>query len=536
MGQLDPRTPLPPVDVVNTIATQVCLDERHRIFFASESGELCSWTLADLDRYAVNLAHRLHTLGVRPGARVGVLSPNRIEWVLVDLAVMKLGGVTAAVEPGRFGPEHVVDKYGLTLLFAEVESSRGRIHEIGQAALWARDGDVPPGPLPAFGGYDPADIFQIKQTSGSTGVPKGIETTVVSTNSSMVAVQDMFAHGDGDNILVFLPLWFLQQRFWIYSALVFKHDVALSNFDGAIEMAQAVSPTVLMGVPRFYDDLKARILASGAERDGATRQEAIQAQLGGRVRYLWTGSAPATLATLEFFNDGGVPLYQGYGQNETCIVAKNHPGASRVGSAGKVLPDKTVRFDRDGVLIVANRHPVNTRYTWCSPGDNEKIWLATGEVKTYDLGHLDGDGFLYLHGRVDDVISPSMGPNVLVTTVEEKLCELDGIADCVLYGNAKRFICAIVCLSAPEVDLDELGRRVVAMNGSLREEQRIHAIVVAPHRFSVDNGLLNSQFKPRRKDIHQRYAQELELIYGKHNDDEFPPVPPVIVMGQEGRE
>lgn len=526
----------PALDIVNTLALATCTDERHRIHFTA-GGELRSWTLAELDRRAVTVAHRLHELGVRPGSRVGVLSDNRIEWVLVDLAVLKLGGVTAAVEPGRFEPEHITDKYDLTLLFVDGGvgggPGRGRVHSLDAVSEWAesgRDG----GELPGFAGYDPADICQIKQTSGSTGIPKGIETTVASVNSSMVAVQDMFAHGDGDNILVFLPLWFLQQRFWFYSALVYGHDATLARFHDAVEVARATSPTVLMGVPRFYDDLKSRIEATGLPLAADVRRKAIQDHLGGRVRYLWTGSAPATRATLEFFNDGGVPLYEGYGQNETCIVAKNHPGAFRLGSVGKPLPDKIIRFDRDGVLIVGSRHPVNTRYTWCSPGDNEKIWLPSAEVKTHDLGYLDEDGFLYVRGRVDDVISPSMGPNVLLTTVEEKVRGLTDVHECALYGNARRFVTAIISPASPHPDLDRLTREVLALNVTMREEQRIHAMVIADERFSVANGLLNSQFKLKRKEVHRRYAGELELIYDKHNNDEFPPVPPVIVVAGAG--
>ena len=61
----------------------------------------------------------------------------------------------------------------------------------------------------------------------------------------------MFAHRDGDNLLVFLRLVLLQQRYWIYSALVFGHDIALSDLDGALDMAQASPPTVVMGVPGF---------------------------------------------------------------------------------------------------------------------------------------------------------------------------------------------------------------------------------------------------------------------------------------------
>lgn len=522
------RIPRPAHDIINLLALRQCTDEAHSVYFRL-GAELTSWTLAELDQRAVNLARQLHASGVRVGDRVGVLSTNRIEWVLIDLAVLKLGGVTVAVEPGRFDPEQVVEKYGLKRLFAEGEATRGAVQNIDVVLpLTGPPGaDVPE--LPAFAGYDEADICQIKQTSGSTGNPRGIETTAVSVSSSISEVQELFRHGDGDSILVLLPLWFLQQRWWFYSALVFQHDVALSRYEDAVETAQAVAPTVVMGVPRLYDDLKARIRASGAPVDLPERRATIQALLGGRIRYLWTGSAPATRATLEFFNDAEVPLYEGYGLNETCIVAKNHPGAFRLGSVGRVLPNKTIRFDKDGVLVIASHHPVNTRYTWCNPGDNEKIWLPTGEVKTYDLGHVDEDGFLWIHGRVDDVISPSAGPNVLLPPIEALVRDLPGVHDCALYGRAVRFLTAIVS-PGPDLDPPVLIDRIVALNETLRPEQRIHAVIVAAEPFSVPNGLLNTQFKLKRRRIDERFAQELALIYDKHNEDPTPPVPPVLVL------
>jgi long-chain acyl-CoA synthetase len=344
-------------------------------------------------------------------------------------------------------------------------------------------------------------------------MPKGLEATVASVNSSLSAVQEMFSHGDGDNILVFLRLALLQQRYWIYSALINGHDITLSDLDRAIDTARTASPTVIMGVPGFYEELHARLQAALPSDDPMARGTAIQAALGGRIRYLWTGSAPASRAVLQFFNDAGVPLYEGYGLNETCIVAKNHPGAFRLGSVGKVLPHISVRFDKDGILIVGSRSPVNCRYTWCADGANEKAFLPTGEVKTYDLGHVDDDGFLYIHGRVDDILTLSSGRNVLVRLIEEKLREHPSVQECVLFGNGKSFLSAIVSPDVGGTDVESLKDHILAMNKSLLPEQRIHAVLVAQERFSIYNGLLTSQYKPKRNDIYRRHAAELAVIY-----------------------
>ncbi|WP_433261036.1 AMP-binding protein [Actinosynnema sp. CS-041913] len=539
-----------PLDIVATTANG---DTRHRLHHRVD-GRLTSVPLAEVDAGARAVAAWLRDLGVRRGDRVGVLSRNRLEWVLLDLAVLKLGAVTAGFEPDRFDPARVVADFGLALLFTDSpvtgsaagSTSAGptvadptsldstaagpastsptaagdRVRSIAEVADAARTGrDVPPGP-----GYGPADICAIKFTSGSTGSPKGLEVTAASVADSLAAVQDMFHHGDGDNLLVFLGNWFLQQRYWFYSALAHGHDVTLATVDDALDVAREARPTVVMGVPGFYEQLRSLV----ADVPETTRGQAIQDRMGGRIRYLWTGSAPAGRAVLEFFNGAGVPLYEGYGLNETCIVTKNHPGAFRLGSVGKPLPHKTIRFDPDGVLVVGSRFPVNTRYTWSAPGANEKMFLPTGEVRTQDIGYVDDDGFLYIQGRVDDVIALGTGYNVIAPVVEHRLREHRAVHDCVLHGSGRDRLVAVVS-PAPGADLDALREFVARLNGTLLPEQRVHAVVVAAERFSIDNGLLTGQYKPRRGEIHQRHAAGIEAAHAG------PPLAVVRAVNQEER-
>lgn len=517
------------LDVINTIALRTCTDNTHAVRYWT-GGEMRSHTLAEIDHCALKVALRLFRLGVGPRDRVGIMMRNCVEWVILDLAILKLGAVTAGFEPGRFDPPQIVKDYGLKLLFTDHAVAGEVFFGADTIGLWCADAALA-GAVPALhAGYDPSDICAIKFTSGSTGVPKGLEATVASVNSSLSSVQEMFAHGPGDDILVFLRLALLQQRYWVYSAFVHGHDVTLSDIDNVWGAARAARPTVIMGVPGFYEALRARIEADNprAAADPQQRRGAIHALVGNRVRYLWTGSAPASGAVLNFFNEGGVPLYEGYGLNETCIVAKNHPGAFRQGSVGKVLANKKIRFDKDGILIVGSRDPVNCRYTWCEPGTNEKTFLPTSEVKTYDVGYVDEEGYLYIHGRVDDILTLSSGRNVLVRLIEEKLREHPGVHECVLYGHGKPFLTAVVSPAPGEVARESLREHINVMNETLLAEQRIQAFVLASQPFSIDNGLLTSQFKPKRKDILRLYAAELALLYDARDSSRRAPYEPAI--------
>ncbi|CAM5365578.1 Acyl-CoA synthetase OS=Streptomyces alboniger OX=132473 GN=CP975_09375 PE=4 SV=1 [Streptomyces alboniger] len=438
-------------------------------------------------------------------------------------------------------PAAMAAELGLRLLFTSDPhhpydaAGEGAVRGIGQVRVWAFDTAGPSG-LPPHPGYDPADICAIKQTSGSTGPPKSIEATVASTNRSMAAVQEMFDHRDGDNLLVFLPLYFLQQRFWIYSALTHGHDVTLADRTTAARTARAVSPTVIMGVPGFYEQLMTRLKADEGSSAPRGRGAAIQRALGGRVRYLWTGSAPAGRQVLHFFNDAGVPLYEGYGLTEACIVSKNHPGAFRIGSVGRVLPHKWVRFDKDGILIVGSSHPLNTRYTACPPGASEKTFLPTGEVKTHDLGHVDEDGFLYIDGRVDDIVSLSTALNILVPAVEERVRELPGVHDCAVFGDGRPYLAAVVSPTATSPDKEALARDLTKLNTDLHHDQRVYAAVIADEPFSIRNGLLNAQYKLVRARVGARYAADLEGAYERHrigDDGTIGEAAPVLVTVAE---
>ena len=499
---------------INTIALGPYRHGAHSLHLHT-GDTLRSFPLAEIDDRATLMARRLRAMGIRKGDRVGIVSENCVEWIVLDLAIMKAGGVTAGFEPGRFDPLELVKTYGLKLLFGKNLPPGNGLLDMGLAWRWSHGHGVPRDTAALHRGYDAADILAIRLTSGSTGKPKALEVTAGSVDASLAAVQQMFDHGPGDNILVFLPLGCsIQQRYWVYSAFATGHDVAVSNFANFLATAREVRPTVVMGVPGFYEQIKARIEQQSHHlNDMESRRRAIQAALGGRVRYLWTGSAPASRELLHFFNDCGVPLFEGYGLSETCIVAKNHPGAFRLGSVGKVVPGKTVRFDQDGVLIVGSRFPVNTRYSWCQSGDSEKMFLPTAEVRTHDLGRIDEDGFLYILGRVDDIVVLSSGLNVLVRDIEDAVRAHPDVHECVLYGHGKAFLSAIISPGNDMPNVASIKAHIRAWNITCRPEQRIGGMVVLAEPLSRHSGMQTSQLKPVRKAIHRHVATLLQELY-----------------------
>lgn len=473
-----------------------------RISFARLEGTE-SIGLPDLYERAGRLAQRLRARGIGPGDRIGILAANSLEWVLLDLAALRLKAETAGFEPGKFDPaDDLTGRYDLKVLFTDRPAVPGTLPTGDIRALSEKPlGPSEAAPLPPVH-WAPADVTTIKFTSGSTGVPKGLGATVGSIDSSLAAVQEIFEHRPGDDLFVFLPLSLLQQRYWIYSALAHGHDVTVSTYEAAFAALRRTRPTVVMGVPAFYETAKRQIEARlRRSPEGETSGEAARRMFGPRIRYLWTGSAPAAPAMLRFFTEAGLAIYEGYGLNETCIVTKNHPGAEREGSVGQVLPGKEVLLDEEGVISVRSENPVNRGYMYARPGDSERVFAPDGTVRTGDIGHLDEDGFLFIHGRADDVIVLDNGKKIIVRPVEEDMRSSPAIAECVLFCPGQTELVAVVSPATVPADMDAVAARLAATNSRFTKDEQISRVVVADVPFSIDNGLLTSQYKPRRRRI-----------------------------------
>lgn len=489
----------------------------NRITFHSLSGEE-TLDLGELYERAGRLALWMRDAGLGPGDRIGIQAPNCLGWVLLDLAALRLNVVTAGFEPGRFAPDsRYLDRYRLKRFFTDRPWDDPRVVAIAEVPDIAEKA-AGPGRLLAVT-YPAGRVTTLKFTSGSTGEPKGLAATAGSIDSSLRAVQAMFGHGGGDNIFVFLPLSLLQQRYWIYSALCFGHDVTVSTYEAAFATMALARPTVVMGVPGFFETARKHIetRARSARRpegvNASDEREALRAAaqrlFGGRIRYLWTGSAPASPAMLRFFNSVGLPIYEGYGLNETCIVSKNHPGANKVGSVGPVLPEKEVLLDPDGVISVRCDFPVNDRYEYAAPGESERVFGPDGVVRTGDLGEIDDDGFLHILGRADDMIALANGRKVMVRPIEEHMRECPAIDECVVLSPTRTYLVAVVSPAGETVDEEAIAQQLARTNATFGDDARISRVVVASERFSISNGLLTSQFKPIRARIQEAYRDEI---------------------------
>lgn len=456
---------------------------------------------ADLMQQVEHLAAALSAKGVRAGDRIGVCAANGPEWVLLDLAALRLGAITAGFNPGDFRADaELARRYGLSCLFAD-NGGEGTLPIAG-----VRDMAVAGGArAPARPVRSPRDTLALKFTSGSTGAAKALAARYGSAGMSIAATQEMFAHGREDRLFVFLTLSLLQQRYWVYSAILFGCDLVVSTPALALHALRDSAPTVLMGVPAFYETLCQMIKAEGGDRAAA------EAVTGGRIRYMWTGSAPIRGEVLWFLEeDCSLPIYEGYGLNETCIATKNHPRAHRRGSAGRAVRGKEILIGADGIVRVRSLFPVNCRYESAPEGASEQVFEGEDIVVTGDLGHLDEDGYLWIQGRADDVVVLENAKNVSVRPIEEALRGLPGVAQIILCGNGKPHLRAIVEIAAGHAPQTVLA--AVRNAPTAAASHHIQHAIAAVVPLSEANGMLTSQGKPRRAAIIEAHRDLLENL------------------------
>ncbi len=528
-------------DIVNQIIFRLQNCESDITVF--QFGRKTHCQLRELYPRVVRAALYFNKLGLRPGDRVGILAKNSIEWIVIDLTCLATGVINAAFDiNAAYDPAQLIDEYQLRLLFTDVDrylqvpvtdvyNLHTFEHEIDRFSL-AQENNLNAHFKPyQFRGDE---VSTLKFTSGSTGKPKGLGARVNSINDSISHVQDLFNHSSSEALFVFLPLSLLQQRYWIYSAIYFQHNVIITNYEFALLALKLTQPSVVMGVPGFFDLIMASLsqqLKQNTALENECRERILHYQnsgrkalplqcfkpladiLGGNIRYLWTGSAPASLAMLDFFNALGAPLFEGYGMNETCIVAKNCFHAHRPGSAGQVIGSKQILFDANQQILVKSRHPINDRYAHCADPNEQFVFQDDGIVATGDVGYLDDDGFLYISGRIKEVICLANGKNIYPRSIEEKLTQISCIKHAVVFGSGRPYLVAVIVAAHENVTEQAIQTCFDNLNTSLYNDEKLRKYIIADTEFSRENGLLTSQYKVKRQDIYRRYATQIERLY-----------------------
>ena len=349
--------------------------------------------------------------------------------------------------------------------------------------------------------------------------------------SNVTATASVFGDTPDDVRLNFLPLSHIFARtcdLYIWMARGVVLALAESR-ESIVEDCHAVQPTMMNGVPYFFD----RVMRTLKEKGVADQPGMLRTALGGRMRLCCSGGAALPDATYDYYHSQDVVLLQGYGLTETSpVITVNAPGGSKRGAAGRAIEHVEIQIGDDGEILTRGPH-VMQGY-WRRPEATAEVmrdgWFATG-----DLGRIDDEGYLFITGRKKEILVTAGGKNVAPVLLESLLGHDPLILQAMVVGDDQKYLGALLV-----PDLEALQRRAAEAGlaeqstdqllsdaqvrqwyesavhdrlASLSHYEQIQRFCFVESPFSIEKGELTPKLSLRRPVIAEHYAEQIRSLY-----------------------
>ena len=489
------------------------------------------------------LAQGLLARGVGPGDAVAVLSRTRLEWVLLDWAIMSIGAVVVGLYPTNSAKEceYILAHSEAVLVFVENDEQRAKLASVYSGPIvdfdeldeFARPDRTEPYDEPAED-----DLATLIYTSGTTGPPKGCMLTHKNLVTAAIRVQNTL-QDETDTVLLFLPMAHSFARIVHQGAAFHNSTLALVSDAARVPEALArVKPTILPAVPRVYEKIHANVLGEIERSTGLKRAigrwalrvgaknpiadalvfKKVRARLGGRLRLGISGAAPLGVDVMQFFNSLGLLVVEGYGLTETASsLSVNDPENYRYGTVGHVVDGCELRLDEDGEILVRS-DTIFAGY-FKDPAATAAAFTEDGWFRTGDVGEIDADGFLKITDRKKDLIITAGGKNISPQNLENALKASRFVSQALVVGDRRPYVTALLTLDPAEVDASgqdpqELVRTLVdEVNRDRVRVEQIKRFAILPRDFTQEEGELTPTLKLRRRVVHEHFAEQIEQLY-----------------------
>lgn len=449
------------------------------------------------------IAKGLIAAGVKEGERVGIMSRTRIEWTLLDFALVFTGAIPVPIYDTS-SPEQVdwiTSDANIRMVVVETHAHLATVKQIAKGespvvdirciddgaldTMMDSGGKVTDAELDKRAtAAKPDDLATIIYTSGTTGRPKGVMLSHFNFCRHAVGIrQELKVVLEGGTVLQFMTLAHVFARI-IQVACVYAGTVIGYCPDSLrlVEDMGTFRPTLLVSVPRVFEKVysaaeqnataggKLKIFRWAAKqsidyskaldepggpsaglkfRHGVADRlvlKRIRHVMGGRAQWAVSGGAPLGDRMSHFFRGLGLVVLEGYGLTETTAASHvNRPDKVKIGTVGPPLPGCEVKIAPDGEILMRG-DIVTSGYYRNTEATKEAIkggWFHSG-----DIGVEDEDKFLKITGRKKEIIVTAGGKNVAPAVLEDRLRGHPLVSQCVAVGDGKPFIGALVTLDA----------------------------------------------------------------------------------------
>jgi len=504
------------------------------------------------------------------GDRCVLLSENRPEWLISDIAIMNAGGVTVPLFTTYSEKDYeyilndckpkicIISNNNQLKKIEKFISDETRVLSIDKVNQNIENiSDIlekhyKQSPKQISLNYnnkiERKDLACIIYTSGTTGNPKGVMLSHGGILSNCEGAREILNSLVKDDLPVFLT--------WLPLSHSYEHTVQYvqislgakiyyaESLEKLIPNMSVAKPTIMTAVPRFYQNLYSKISLNFSKQKGLKKKliestielgtknlnkerlnlkekfinflcellvrKKIKNQFGGKLKAFVSGGGALDQKIGEFLNSIGLPTLQGYGLTETSpVVSCNMPGKIKIETVGPPFKTNEVKIADDGEILVKGEN-IMLGY-WNMKKETEEV-IKNGWLHTGDIGEITKDGNLKITDRKKEIIVNLGGDNISPSKIENLLCLNEKIKQSFVYGDKKTFLTALVVSESKE-NKKEIEFYIENLNKSLSLVEKVKKIKLIDQEFTIENGMLTPTLKLKRKKILENYKEDLEKLY-----------------------
>ncbi|TSA38856.1 MAG: long-chain fatty acid--CoA ligase [Porphyromonadaceae bacterium] len=449
-------------------------------------------TYGEIKNQAEHLAFSLTQLGLVKGDKVAILGPNSPNWIVSYFSLLSLGIISVPILPDFHASEidHILKHASVKMIIVSRKQvsrlSKETITDIPQimiledfALLNNRElvdddssytphvqrGSLNPFTVPV----EPEDLATLIYTSGTTGFSKGVmlsNSNLVTNIRQCYAIEPM---GSSDVFLSMLPLSHTYEN-TVGMLLPLSYGASIHYLDKLPTAAvllpalKKVRPTYIVSVPLviekiYKSQIKGKVDSSAllrilyrlpAFRKFFHRLAAkkLMATFGGRLKFFGIGGAKLDANTDRFLKEGGFPYSIGYGLTETSpLLSGTRPSAVRIQSAGKSVVGVELKINEPdpetGIGEIWARGGNVMQGYYNEPEITAKVLMPGGWFRTGDLGIFDRDGYLYIKGRLKNVILGASGENIYPEEIESVINRFQYVLESVVVEQKGKLVALV---------------------------------------------------------------------------------------------